>query len=172
LEEAVLPSLPGVPGVVPPETIDFLQSIFTTKTIVTGRKIFIGRGGATHRALIHEGKIAAMLGERGFKSVECEKLSVQEQADIFSSADVVVGAHGAALTNLVFCRPGTWVVELFSPAYVNPCYRDLCVAAELRHAAVIGSGKDWVLSERHDHPSAPITASWELVEKALADFLR
>jgi hypothetical protein len=172
LEEAVLPSLPGVPGVVPPETIDFLQSIFTTKTIVTGRKIFIGRGGATHRALIHEGKIEAMLNERGFESVECEKLSVQEQADIFSSANVVVGAHGAALTNLVFCRPGTRVVELFSPAYVNPCYRDLCVAAELRHAAVIGSGKDWVLSERHDLPSAPITASWELVEKALADFVR
>jgi capsular polysaccharide biosynthesis protein len=172
LEEAVLPSLPGVPGVVPPETIDFLQSIFTAKIIVTGRRIFIGRGGAKHRALIYELEIAARLSERGFESVECEKLSVQQQADIFSSAEVVVGAHGAALTNLVFCRPGTRVVELFSPAYVNPCYRDLCVAAKLRHAAVIGSGKDWVMSERHDQPSAPITASWELVEKALADFVR
>jgi capsular polysaccharide biosynthesis protein len=113
-----------------------------------------------------------MLSERGFDSVDCGKMSVQEQAEVFGSAEVVVGAHGAALTNLVFCRPGTRVVELFSPAYVNPCYRDLCVAAGLRHAAVIGNGKDWVLSERHDQPSAPITASWELVEQALVEIVR
>ena len=172
MEEALLPSLPGVPGVVPPETVEFLQSTFPTKKIGAGRKLFIGRGGAEHRALIHEGKIAAMLSERGFESVDCGKMSVKEQANIFGSAEVVVGAHGAALTNLVFCRPGTRVVELFSPAYVNPCYRDLCVAAGLRHAAVIGNGEDWVLSERHDQPSAPITASWELVEEALVEIVR
>jgi len=172
MEEALLPSLPGVPGVVPPETVDFLRNTFPTGKEPRSRKIFIGRSGAKHRILIHEKEIWAQLQKRGYESVDCGKLSVQEQAEIFGSAEVVVGAHGAALTNLVFCRPGTRVVELFSPAYVNPCYRDLCVAAELRHAAVIGSGKDWVLSERHDLPSAPITASWELVEKALADFVR
>lgn len=172
MEETLLPSLPGVPGVVPPETVEFLQSTFPTKKIGTGRKLFISRGGAKHRALIHEGKIAAMLSERGFESVDCGKMSVQEQAEVFGSAEVVVGAHGAALTNLVFCRPRTQVVELFSPAYVNPCYRDLCVAANLSHAAVVGDGRDWVLSEKHDEPSAAITASWELVEQALVEIVR
>ena len=80
---------------------------------------------------------------------------------------MIVGAHGAALTNLVFCRPGTRVIELFSPRYVNPCYRDLCVAAGLSYAAVIGDGKDWDLSTRHDEPSAAITVSWSLLEEAL-----
>jgi len=172
MEEALLPSLPGVPGVVPPETVEFLQSTFPTKKNGAGRKLFIGRGGAKHRALIHEGKIAAMLSERGFDSVDCGKMSVQEQAEVFGSAEVVVGAHGAALTNLVFCRPGTRVVELFSPAYVNPCYRDLCVAAGLRHAAVIGNGEDWVLSEKHDEPSAAISTSWKLLEEALGELER
>ena len=172
IEEALLPSLPGVPGVVPPETVDFLRNTFSTKKNSRSRKIFIGRGEAKHRPLIHEREIWAQLENRGFDSVDCGKMSVQEQAEVFGSAEVVVGAHGAALTNLVFCRPGTRVVELFSPAYVNPCYRDLCVAAGLRHAAVIGNGEDWVLSERHDHPSAPITASWELVEQALVEIVR
>ena len=172
MEEALLPSLPGVPGVVPPETVDFLRNTFSTEKNPRSRKIFIGRSAAKHRVLIHEMEIWAQLQKRGFESVKCEKLSVQEQAEVFGAADVVVGAHGAALTNLVFCRPGTRVVELFSPAYVNPCYRDLCVAAGLRHAAVIGNGKDWVLSERHDQPSAPITASWELVEQALVEIVR
>jgi len=167
MEEAVLPSLPGVPGVVPPESVDYLRNAFPAGKTPRGRKIFIGRGEAKHRLLTHEKEIWAQLQKRGYDSVDCGKMSVQEQAEVFGSAEVVVGAHGAALTNLVFCRPGTRVVELFSPAYVNPCYRDLCVAAGLRHAAVIGNGEDWVLSEKHDEPSAAITASWEMLEKVL-----
>lgn len=172
MEEAVLPSLPGVPGVVPPETVEFLQGTFPPKKNGRGRKIFIGRGGAKHRPLVHEKEISGNLLKRGFESVDCGELSLQEQAEVFGAAEIVVGAHGAALTNLVFCYPGTRVVELFSPAYVNPCYRDLCVAAELRHSAVIGNGKDWVLSEKHDEPSAAISTSWELLEEALGELER
>lgn len=172
MEEAVLPSLPGVPGVVPPESVDFLRNAFPAGKTPRGRKIFIGRGEAKHRPLIHEKEIWAQLQKRGYDSVDCGKLSVQKQAEVFGSAGMVVGAHGAALTNLVFCYPGTRVVELFSPAYVNPCYRDVCVAAELRHSAVIGNGKDWVLSEKHDEPSAAISTSWELLEEALGELER
>jgi hypothetical protein len=46
------------------------------------------------------------------------------------------------------------------------------VAADLKHSAVIGDGQDWVLSEVHDKPSAPITASWELIEEALGELER
>ena len=172
MEEAVLPSLPGVPGMVPPESGDFLRNVFPAGKTSRGRKIFIGRGEAKHRPLIHEKEILAQLQKRGFDSVDCGKLSVQKQAEVFSSADMVVGAHGAALTNLVFCYPGTRVVELLSPAYVNPCYRDLCVATELRHSAVIGNGKDWVLSEKHDEPSVAISTSWKLLEEALGELER
>ena len=49
----------------------------------------------------------------------------------------MVGAHGAALTNLVFCQPGTRVLEMFGADYVNPCYRNLCAAAGLEHHAVV-----------------------------------
>lgn len=172
IKEALLPSLPGVPGVVPPETVDFLRNAFPAEKNPKSRKIFIGRSAAKHRVLIHEKEIWAQLQNRGFDSVDCGKMSVQEQAEVFGSAEVVVGAHGAALTNLVFCRPGTQVVELFSPAYVNPCYRDLCVAANLSHAAVVGDGRDWVLSEKHDEPSAAISTSWELLEEALGELER
>jgi len=168
LREATLPSLPGIPGVVPPETAEFLKREFAVSGVPASRRIFIGRGGAGHRALVQEREISRELAKRGFENVECGNLSVREQAEVFASAEMVVGAHGAALTNLVFCRPGTRVIELFSPRYVNPCYRDLCVAAGLRHGAVIGNGRDWFLSTRHDEPSAPITASWPLLGDLLA----
>jgi len=170
LEEAILPSLPGVPGVVPRESVDFLRRELAAPQSGASRRIFIGRGGAKHRNLVHEEEISRELGKKGFEKVNCGNLSVLEQARIFASAGMIVGAHGAALTNLVFCRPGTKVIELFSPRYVNPCYRDLCVSAGLIHAAVIGDGTDWVLSTSHDEPSAPITASWQMLEEALEAF--
>ena len=167
-ERAVLPSLPGRPGVVPAESVKFLRSEFSGLASERAKKIFIGRAGARHRSLVHEEEISRKLAQRGFETLACEKLLLSEQAKAFASAEVVVGAHGAALTNLVFCRPGTRVIELFSPSYVNPCYRDLCVAADLRHSAVIGNGRDWEVSIRHNKASAPITASWELIEQLLA----
>ena len=65
-----------------------------------------------------------------------EAHSVQEQIDHFAGAEVVVAPHGAALANLVFCRPGVRVLELFAPRYVNPCYwtiADNIAAARYRY---------------------------------------
>ena len=166
---AVLPSLPGVPGVVSVETAEYLKKTFLNSNDTNPRKIFIGREGAKHRPLIHEEQILTEIRKRGFQGVRCGQMSVSDQARIFNAAEIIVGAHGAALTNLVFCRPGTRVIELFSPKYVNPCYRDICVSLDLQHSAVIGSGEDWELSHKHDQPSAPITASWELLSKALEE---
>ena len=171
-EEAVLPSLPGNSGVVPAETIRFLRELLVPSESPGGKKLFLGRGGASHRGLIQEKEFRDALERRGFETVECSTLSVRQQAELFASAAMVVVAHGAAATNLAFCRPGTRVLELFGPEYVNPCYRDLCVAAELRHAAVIGNGRDWQVYLKHDRPSAPITASCELVEEALRELDR
>ena len=127
----------------------------------------MGRGKGDRRPLVEGEKIWAGLQKLGFAQIEPEKMSVAEQARAFRSARVVVGAHGAALANLAFCRPGTHVIELFSPIYVNPCYRNLSLAAGLLHGAVIGNGRDWELSSGFDQASAPITASWDLVKKAL-----
>ena len=59
---------------------------------------------------------------RGFTVLDPGSLSVQEQIDHFAAARVVVAPHGAALTNLSFCRPGVRVLELFAPGYLNPGY--------------------------------------------------
>ena len=50
----------------------------------------------------------------GFQSLTLSKLSFIEQVKIFNSAETVVGLHGAGFANLVFCKPGTKVLELKS----------------------------------------------------------
>jgi hypothetical protein len=166
-EEAVLPSLPGRMGSPPPLTVKFLKSSFSASPGKGAELLFVGRGKGDRRPLVEGEKIWAGLQKLGFVQIDPEKMSVAEQARAFRSARVVVGAHGAALANLAFCRPGTHVIELFSPRYVNPCYRKLAIAGGLLHGAVIGNGMDWELSSGFDQVSAPITASWDLVKKAL-----
>lgn len=170
-ENLTLPSLPSTPGIVPRSTVDYLKELFPAERSSAKRKIFVGRADAKHRILQHESEIRRQLALRGFEAYESEGASVAEQARLFHSAETIVAAHGAALTNLVFCEPGTTVLELFSPKYVNPCYRDICIAANLRYAAVIGDGKDWEVVMEHDQPAAPISASPEATLEALAQII-
>jgi len=170
-ENLTLPSLPSTTGVVPRSTVDYLRELFPVESSAAKCKIFVGRADAKHRILRHESEIRRQLALRGFEAYECEGASVAEQARLFHSAETIVAAHGAALTNLVFCKPGTTVLELFSPKYVNPCYRDTCVAANLRYAAVIGNGEDWEVVMGHDQPAASISTSAEATLEALAQII-
>jgi capsular polysaccharide biosynthesis protein len=65
-------------------------------------------------------------------------MSVAEQAACLAAAKVVVAPHGAGLTNLVFCTPGTKVIEIFSPAYVPYCYWMISNLCGLEHYYLIG----------------------------------
>ena len=71
------------------------------------------------------------------------RLSVQEQIDHFAAARVVVAPHGAALTNLTFCRPGVRLLELFAPGYLNPGYWSILSNIEdSRYRYLIGAGRE------------------------------
>lgn len=53
----------------------------------------------------------------------------------FSAAAVVVAPHGGALANLVFCAPGTAVVEIVPPQTLRLFYAGLSYARGLRYYA-------------------------------------
>jgi capsular polysaccharide biosynthesis protein len=46
-------------------------------------------------------------------------MSLPQQIEAFRRARVVVGAHGAGLTNVLFCRPDTIIVEIFPEGGVH-----------------------------------------------------
>ena len=139
-ETLYLASLPGLLGHPSTETCYFLRECFLDPASIKGaRKLWIGRKAQLSRSLQGGYEIEQYLRQRGFENFEPGDWTVEMQAQAFFGADWVVAAHGAALTNLAFCRPGTRVVELFSSEYVNPCYRDLCSAAGLLHYAVLST---------------------------------
>lgn len=80
------------------------------------------RGGSNSRILIQEDQVWPMLEAQGFVRIDPGTMSVRDQIDHFAAADVIVGLHGAALTNLVFAKPGVRVLEMFPETYVKPCF--------------------------------------------------
>jgi capsular polysaccharide biosynthesis protein len=52
---------------------------------------------------------------------------------LFAGASVIVAPHGAALANIVFCKPGTRVVEISTRAGYRDWYWQLAAVAGLSY---------------------------------------
>lgn len=96
-----------------------------------GERILVSRNDAHYRRLINEDELLERLGPARWRRVVCSRMSVAEQAAAFRSAKIVLGAHGAGLTNSIFCRPGTRVIEL-SGAYFARRSQFFCDIADQR----------------------------------------
>lgn len=99
----------------------FLEDL-TDRKVTNYDRIYISRQQTTSRQILNEEEVLGLLTQFGFQPIVLESLSFREQVSCLASAKVVVAPHGAGLTNLVFCNPGTKVIELFSPYYVETCY--------------------------------------------------
>jgi len=81
------------------------------------RKIFVTRNDAKTRKLLNAEKL--MMALKGWETVTLEELPVIEQVRCFSEASHVVSTHGAGLTNLLWCEPGTKVIEIQDPKMLH-----------------------------------------------------
>lgn len=103
-------------------------------------RLYISRNDAQTRRILNEEEVMENLAQFGFKKVILTGMSVKEQRDLFHSAEFIVAPHGAGLTNIVFCRKGTGVLEIFPPTYVNPCYWELSDNLGLDYYYFLGEG--------------------------------
>lgn len=127
---AVRPDRLWVPGLT---NTEYLAPRWTTRwlrenlparrTTDRPRRIYVTRGSARNsRRVNNEAEVLSLLRRHGFTVFDPGRHPVQDQIDTFAAAEVVVGPHGAALTNLNFSPPGVRVLELFAPRYLNPGY--------------------------------------------------
>jgi len=74
------------------------------------RKIFVSRDDARSRRLINSEKLLMAL--QGWETIVLDKMPIKEQVKCFAEASHVISTHGAGLVNLLWCEPGTKVVEI------------------------------------------------------------
>ncbi len=143
-DELIVPSLPGNTGQVPRWACEFLRREFLSSKeriqTLTNRKIYISRTKAGHRQVENDDEIIRLLQQFDFQVVHLEDRPISEQAELMSQADVVVSPHGAGLGNIVFCQPGTRVIELFHHSAVNVMFWTIANAMELDYTYVLSEG--------------------------------
>lgn len=71
------------------------------------KKVFISREHAGFSRIVNEKEVAQLFKDNGYEVVCTEELTYRQQVELFSSATCIVGASGAALTNVVYCNSGT-----------------------------------------------------------------
>jgi capsular polysaccharide biosynthesis protein len=96
------------------------------------RRIYVSREGAARRRIANEKEILPVLERHGFERVIVEKLSFAEQVRLLGSACMLVGNHGAGLTNMLWMSSGSRVLELRRRGDgENNCYFALASALDL-----------------------------------------
>lgn len=106
------------------------------KNPIDNDRIYITRKKT--RRLLKEYEFYSKLEKIGFSIITLEDYSIKQQGAILNNAKIVIAPHGAGLSNLVFCKAGTIVVEFFSPLYINMCYHQLCYLNGMDYYYYIG----------------------------------
>ena len=84
-------------------------------------KIFIDRRESkyNHCQIINDEEIKTYLKRKGFAVYKVGELNFFEQIYLFQNAKIVIGAHGAAFTNLIFCKENTKVLDIIPENHPN-----------------------------------------------------
>jgi capsular polysaccharide biosynthesis protein len=118
-----------------------------------GRRLFLA-GHGPGRRIYNVQQVQNLLSRYCFETVDLEGMSVRDQILLFQSAEFIISPHDAGLANLLFCEPGTKVVELTSSGEMRPLYWLIAEKLDLVYA----------LQFCHDVPDRGITVDVEKLQ--------
>tara|TARA_X000001036_G_scaffold383768_1_gene377345 strand:- start:1211 stop:2281 length:1071 start_codon:yes stop_codon:yes gene_type:complete len=73
----------------------------------------------THCQIINDDEVKDYLIKKGFSIYKVGTLNFFEQIYLFNNAKIIIGAHGAAFANLVFCNKDTKVIDIIPENHPN-----------------------------------------------------
>lgn len=78
--------------------------------------VVVGKNSAGNerRSIPNFADLCSKLSYLNPKIVELEECDLFTQVSLFNAADIIIAQHGASLTNLIFCKPETVVIEIRS----------------------------------------------------------
>lgn len=98
------------------------RKVFLSKSKNKSKKrLFLDRSNSNynHCQISNFDKIKNLIVKKKIKSYQPEKLSFKSQVNLFKNSSIVIGAHGAALANITFCKPNTKVIEIIPSDHPN-----------------------------------------------------
>jgi len=103
---------------------------------VKGKSLYVSRRNSS-RSPINELILERMIAELGIEIIYPEELSFVEQVVLFSSAEIVIGVHGAGLANQIWMNPESTIIEIIDVNYYNICFESLAAACNHHYSSVL-----------------------------------
>ena len=127
--------------------------------------LYIARRGS--RKVQNAPQIERFLLQRGFTIMAVDDMSFQQQIDAFSRAAWVVAPHGAELGNLLFCQPGTRVLELSPDVDYKPYFSYVCNKLGLTHGVLPCATRDGTFGGDMDVDMGKLVALYRMMRNYL-----
>jgi len=120
----------------------FFYEHFGIRENSTQKNIYISRYDAKIRQIKNEEEFLGKLQKFNFEKYQLAKLSFKEQIELFSRAGIIVGAHGAGFTNLIFARKNTVLIEIFPSSFYDEGFVLLAKMMEIKRYEIIENNGD------------------------------
>jgi capsular polysaccharide biosynthesis protein len=85
--------------------------------------IYISRSDASFRKINNEISLIKKLKALGFDIIVLSEISWRNQIEIFAQAELVIGMHGAGLSNIIFSSSNTTLIEIRPDISTNICFK-------------------------------------------------
>lgn len=108
-----------------PQFVDLNASIKILKQYInpkvnkeSSKKIYVTRDESDYRKIVNNDDITNSLRKKGYKVINPQLYEIEEQIETFANAEKIIAPHGSNLANIIFCKPGTEIIE------IAPTFRD------------------------------------------------
>lgn len=139
-------SKPVVPGFAHPGQLTQLKARLRVRVKASEgspKLIYVQRKHTLVRGVLNEPEVVETLQGYGFKPLDFGDYTIEEQAKLAAGAEVMIGIHGAGLTNLLYMDEGSKLIEFRREGtHHNHCYWHLAAAVGINYAVVFGTPDD------------------------------
>jgi capsular polysaccharide biosynthesis protein len=176
IDRAIIPCLRNPHAYLDPESCELyaeLRAHYGQPT--SDRKLYVSRYGLNQeglgstRIMLNEAELIARLESIGFDIIEPEKLPVEEQIKAFSSASIIVGPSGSGLFNVMFCHPGTKVIDIQSEPQWIYSYTGMYASLQLHYGIFVGKADPADTKDVHRRWTVNIDALTDRIRSFMAE---
>ena len=145
----------------------YLTNITNSKKFASYEKIYIDRKTGINfdnRKIINDVEVKSFLINQGFKIISLENYSFKEQVFLFNSAKIIIGLHGAGLTNVIFSKIGTKIIEIQSHS-VGDANKNLSLKCNLNYNRIIEKNINKKLKYQNFHINVNISKLKKIIDE-------
>lgn len=168
----------GTDQIIPYWLCHYLKTTFFNENFLKKKFppfVYISRRDSKFRVVANEDQLVKLLDNYGFQTYVLSQLTFIEKINLFSDAQIIISATGAGMTNMIFSKKGTKIIEIFNEGFVVGPFYDMAPKVDLDYHYIIsktGSKAKNLKQGQEEDVTVNLDQVKQLLDKLLPDSLR